>query len=187
MSRARHNFHEKAEAALNQQINTELQAGYIYKAMAAYFSRDNVSLPGLAQFFKKSSEEENSHADKFIDYITRRGGKVVLEALQAPETEFDDEEKGEALNALEKALALEKGVNQALLELHKVAEESNDPHLSDFLEGQFLEEQVESINTIANYISQLKRVGKGHGTWAWDHELAHHFAKWIIIFIIFIN
>merc|ERR1712147_156778 len=62
--------------------------------------------------------------------------------------------------ALEDALSLERLVNQSLLDLHKVAEEVNDPHLQDFIEGEFLTEQVESIKEIGDLITQAKRCGK---------------------------
>ena len=45
----------------------------------------------------------------------------------------------------------------------KVAEEAGDAQLSDFVEGEFLRPQVEDIKKIAGYVSQLRRVGKGHG------------------------
>jgi ferritin heavy chain len=43
---------------------------------------------------------------------------------------------------MELALCLEKLTNEKLLALHKVAEEANDPQMTDFIEGNFLEEQV---------------------------------------------
>lgn len=46
--------------------------------------------------------------------------------LQKPDR--DDWENG--LTAMECALHLEKNVNQSLLELHKLATEKNDPHVS---------------------------------------------------------
>lgn len=173
MSRARQNFHEKAEAALNQQVNVELQASYVYLALHAYFARDDVALPGLAKFFLESSKEEREHAEKFIHYITMRGGRITFKEIKPVETEYDEPEKGDALNAIEKALALEKAVNQSLLALHKTASEVEDPQLTDFLEGEFLKEQVESIQKLAEWVAQLRRVGKGHGVWAWDKETFH--------------
>jgi ferritin heavy chain len=172
MSRARQNFHEKAEEGLNNQINAEFQASYVYLALHAYFARDDVALPGLAKFFLKSSHEEREHAEKLMNYLITRGGRLQLKEIKAPETEFDDPEKGDALNAVEKALALEKAINVSLLTLHKIAEEAGDPQMCDFIEGEFLKEQVESIKTLSDYVAQLRRVGKGHGTWAWDHELS---------------
>lgn len=40
------------------------------------------------------------------------------------------DEWGSGLEALECALQLEKSVNQSLLDMHKVASERNDPHVS---------------------------------------------------------
>ena len=40
------------------------------------------------------------------------------------------DEWGTALNAMESALQLEKTVNQSLLDLHKLANEANDPNVS---------------------------------------------------------
>jgi ferritin heavy chain len=172
MSRARQNFHERSEEALNNQINTELQASYVYLAMHAYFARDDVALPGLAKYFLESSHEEREHAEKLITYLITRGGRLVLKEIKPTETDYADTEKGDALNAVEKALALERAVNMSLLSLHKVATEVDDPQLCDFIEGEFLKEQVESIKKLADWVAQLRRVGKGHGTWAWDKELS---------------
>jgi hypothetical protein len=41
-------------------------------------------------------------------------------------------------------------VNESLLGLHKVAGEKGDAHLCDFLESEFLNEQVESIKKVRN-------------------------------------
>lgn len=46
--------------------------------------------------------------------------------LQKP----DQDEWGTSLETLHRALQLEKEVNQALLELHKLATEKGDPHVS---------------------------------------------------------
>jgi len=32
-------------------------------------------------------------------------------------------------------------------------------------------EQVESIKKVSEFVSQLRRVGKGHGTYQWDQDL----------------
>ncbi|MEE6512398.1 hypothetical protein FKM82_019350 [Ascaphus truei] len=52
---------------------------------------------------------------------------------------------GSGLEALECALQLEKNINQSLLDLHKVSTERNDPHICEFLETRYLDEQVKSI------------------------------------------
>merc|ERR1712179_294604 len=50
---------------------------------------------------------------------------------------------GHPRGALEAALELEKTVNQSLLDMHKASD--GDAHLCDFLEGEFLDEQVDAI------------------------------------------
>ncbi|KAL9374418.1 hypothetical protein Peur_034038 [Populus x canadensis] len=173
VSLARQFYVDECEAAINEQINVEYSASYVYHAMFAYFDRDNIALKGLAKFFKESSEEEREHAEKLMKYQNIRGGKVVLHSILKPVSEFEHVEKGDALYAMELALSLEKLTNEKLLSLHKVADENNDPQMQDFIESEFLEEQVESIKKIAEYVTQLRMVGKGHGVWHFDQKLLH--------------
>uniref|UniRef100_A0A0V0HQB2 Ferritin n=1 Tax=Solanum chacoense TaxID=4108 RepID=A0A0V0HQB2_SOLCH len=153
--------------------SVEYNVSYVYHAMYAYFDRDNVALKGLAKFFKESSEEEREHAEKFMEYQNKRGGKVKLQSILMPLSEFDHAEKGDALYAMELALSLEKLTNEKLLNLHAVATRNNDVQLADFVENKYLQEQVEAIKKISEYVAQLRRVGKGHGVWHFDQMLLH--------------
>ena len=170
-SLARQKFVDECEAAISEQINVEFNASYAYHSLFAYFDRDNVALKGFAKFFKESSDEERDHAEKLMKYQNMRGGRVRLQSIVTPLTEFDHPEKGDALYAMELALALEKLVNEKLHNLHSVASRCNDPQLTDFVESEFLEEQVEAIKKISEYVAQLRRVGKGHGVWHFDQKL----------------
>ncbi|KAJ6720624.1 FERRITIN [Salix viminalis] len=173
VSLARQKFTDGSEAAINEQINVEYNVSYVYHAMYAYFDRDNVALKGLAKFFKESSIEEREHAEKLMEYQNKRGGKVKLQSILMPLTEFDHTEKGDALYAMELALSLEKLTNEKLLNLRNVAEKNNDVQLTDFVESEFLAEQVDAIKKISEYVAQLRRVGKGHGVWHFDQMLLH--------------
>jgi len=163
----RQNYHEECEGYVNKQINMELYASYVYMSMAAYFDRDDVAFPGIHKFFKKSSEEEREHAGKFIRYQNKRGGRVVLQPISKPTRD----DWGSPLEAFTAALELEKTVNQTLLDLHGVGSRNGDPHICDFLETEFLEEQVKSINELSEFLTKLKRVGKGLGEYTFDKEL----------------
>ncbi|KAH9613652.1 hypothetical protein KSS87_020418 [Heliosperma pusillum] len=171
ISLARQNFVDECESAINHQINVEYSASYVYHSLFAYFDRDNVALKGMAKFFKESSVEERDHADKLMTYQNKRGGKVKLHSILMPSSEFEHLEKGDALHAMELALSLEKLVNEKLLYLHTVAQKNNDNHLQDFIEGEFLNEQVSAIKKISEYVTQLRLVGKGHGVWHFDQML----------------
>ncbi|MBA0776097.1 hypothetical protein Gotri_011151 [Gossypium trilobum] len=181
LSLARQKFTDDCEASINEQINVEYNVSYVYHAMFAYFDRDNVALKGLAKFFKESSLEEREHAEKFMEYQNKRGGKVKLQSIVMPLSEFDHEEKGDALYgklilpklAMELALSLEKLTSEKLFNLRNVAVRNHDVQLTDFIEGEFLAEQVEAIKKISEYVAQLRRVGKGHGVWHFDQMLLH--------------
>lgn len=165
---ARCDFHPACEAAINEQINIEYNISYVYHALFAFFDRDNVGLPGLASHFKHSSEEEREHAEKLMEYQNVRGGQVKLGGIVVPETEFNHPDKGEALYAMELSLSLEKLNFQKLRLLHDVAETHNDDQMCDFIESELLAEQVEDIKQVSVYVSQLRRVGKGHGVYHFD-------------------
>jgi len=162
----RQNYHAECEAGINKQINLELYASYVYQSMAFYFDRDDVALKGFSNFFKKSSEEEREHAEKLMKYQNKRGGRVVLQNIQKP----DRDEWGTGLEAMTMALSLEKNVNQSLLDLHKLGDTHGDPQFCDFLESNYLEEQVEAIKQLSDYVTNLKRVGPGLGEYTFDKE-----------------
>ncbi|XP_077213461.1 ferritin 4 [Tasmannia lanceolata] len=170
---ARQRYSDDCEAATNEQINVEYNVSYVYHAMFAYFDRDNVALKGLAKFFKESSEEEREHAEKLMEYQNKRGGRVMLNCIVMPLSEFDHADKGDALYAMELALSLEKLTNEKLLHLHSVGERCNDVQMMEFIESEFLAEQVDAIKKISEYVAQLRRVGKGHGVWHFDQMLLH--------------
>ena len=163
----RQNFHAEVEAGINKQINMELNASYIYQSMASYFERDDVALPGFYKYFAKSSHEEREHAEKFMKYMNKRGGRVFLQDVKKPE----NHEWGTGLDALQAALNLEKEVNQSLLGLHGLSSTRNDPHFTDFLETEYLQEQVDSMKELSELITKCKRAGPGLGEYLVDREL----------------
>nr|AXL95448.1 ferritin [Conus ermineus] len=166
MSQVRQNFHEECEAAINRQINLQKYADYVYMSMSFYFDRDDVSLKGFHEFFKKKAHEECGYAEKLMEYQNMRGGRILLQTVKKP----DRDDWGSGLEALQAALQLEKSINQSMMELHQCASCHNDPQMSDFVEDNFLKEQVETIKEISDYITNLKRVGTGLGEFIFDKE-----------------
>ena len=84
--------------ALNYQINAELYSAYLYLSMAAYF--DSINLPGSANWMRCQSREEVIHAMKIFEHINERGSRVILNAIDAPPTEWSS-----PLHAFESAFA----------------------------------------------------------------------------------
>merc|ERR1712193_395433 len=167
VSKIRRNYHEDCEALINKQINMEFYASYVYLSMSSWFNRDDQALHGFAGHFKTESGEERAHGMKLMEYQTKRGGRVVFQDIAKPTTM----EWGTPLEAMEAALELEKTVNQSLLDLHAAASKKNDPHLSNFIESEYLGEQVEGIKVIGDLITKMKRAGDGLGLHLIDKEM----------------
>ena len=92
---------------------------------------------------------------------------MVLQSLKRPEKD----EWGSVIDATQTALALERTVNQSLLDLNKIAEKHNDPQMQHFLKRNYLKKQVDTIKELADNVTNLSNVGPGHGEWHFDHEL----------------
>ncbi|XP_061447341.1 ferritin light chain, oocyte isoform-like [Rhineura floridana] len=153
-SQIRQNYHTESEAGVNRLVNQFLHTSYNYLSLSFYFTRDDVALSKFSSFFRHLSEEKHEQAEKLLTCQNRRGGRVVLQDVKKPEQ--DEWNNGAA--AMEAALQLEKGVNQALLELHQIASRHTDPHMCDFLETHYLDEEVKLIKKLGDHVTNLKRV-----------------------------
>ncbi|XP_033025008.1 ferritin light chain, oocyte isoform-like [Lacerta agilis] len=153
-SQIRQNYDAKSEAGVNRLVNQFLHASYNYLSLGFYFTRDDVALSKFSSFFRHLSEEKHEQAEKLLTFQNRRGGRVVLQDVKKPER--DEWTNGAA--AMDAALKLEKSVNQALLDLHQIATSHTDPHLCDFLETHFLDEEVKLIKKLGDHVTNLKRV-----------------------------
>lgn len=68
---------------------------------------------------------------------------------------------------------MEKDVYQSLLNVVSTSDASNDPSSSDFIESEFLEEQVKSIKEFSDMLTSLLRAGAdGLGLYIFDKDLA---------------
>lgn len=171
--RCRQNWSLQCEQALNAQINREYCASLSYHILSTYFDRDDVGLNNLRDYFAKASLEEREHADKLMGYQNMRGGVVCLDVVAAKPFQVSAEERNtDIYSAFVFALDLEKTINEHLLELHKVADENNDAQFADYLEGEFLKEQVTAISEISKIISVLNRFnGNQHAIWNYVQTL----------------
>uniref|UniRef100_A0A8C4R7W0 Ferritin n=1 Tax=Eptatretus burgeri TaxID=7764 RepID=A0A8C4R7W0_EPTBU len=100
----------------------------------------------------ESTESELVHLTRGFIYNNNRGG-----GGEHTKSRKDDWSNG--LEALQSALQLEKSVNRSLLDLHGVASDKNDPQMCDFLEREFLDEQVQAIKKLGDFVTNLKRLG----------------------------
>ena len=156
---------QKLQDAFNSQINKELFSEYLYLSMASYcYSKD---LDGAANFFMVQTQEEHFHAMKMFNFVTDRGGRVILKAIDEPQVEFKS-----VVDAFERTLEHEQFVTKSINELMDLSLKENDHAASSFLKW-FVDEQVEEEATASKLLAKLKLIGgDGHGMLMIDAELA---------------
>jgi len=161
-------LHRSCETAIHKQIDEEMHASLVYATMAAHFGNNKVARKGLEKFFNENSLEEREHAQKFIDYLLSRGARFSgFDVKMPPKSSWT-----KALEALDDALNLEKHVNNKLHTLHDVATlQCVDQHLMDFIEGEFLDEQVKSISQLQRFITILNGMDSPMGEFLFDQQL----------------
>jgi len=156
---------EKMVMKLNYQINRELYSAYLYLSMASY--ADSEGLSGFANWFKIQAKEEEYHAEKMYNYVNQQGRRVVLEAIEQPQTDFTS-----IVGLFEQTLKHEKVVTSLINGLVKLAREENDYATESFLQW-YVTEQVEEEANPTDMIQKLKFIGKdGRGLLMLDKELA---------------
>lgn len=139
------------EAAMNKQLNKELYSGYLYLAMAAHFEATN--MPGFAAWMRAQSNEENTHAMKFWEFIYARGGEVALLAIDQPPSKFKN-----PIGAFEQALKAEQDNTAEIDKLYEMAVAEKDYAAQVFLQ-LFIAEQVEEEKMASDVVDTLKMVG----------------------------
>lgn len=157
--------------ALQQQINEELQASLVYLNMAAHFQHSSVARKGFFKFFEQQSDEEKKHAHKLIAYMNKRGGRTTSFNVVSPKKAVWQT----AEEAVRDAIELEKDLNIKLHNVHKNAERlCADPHLMDFIETEFLEEQISSIRELTKIhtvLSSFEKENRAMGEYLVDQQL----------------
>jgi ferritin len=156
---------QKIQSALNEQLNAEIFSAYLYLSMAGYF--EFLGLSGMANWMRVQWQEELTHAMKFNDFLNERGGRVLLKAIEGPQTEWDS-----PTHAFEDTARHESKVTGLINDLVNLAESENDHATRNFLMW-FVNEQVEEEASAEAVLRKLKLVGgAGEGLLMINNELA---------------
>jgi len=158
-------LNKKLMDEMNLQIKYELYSAYLYLSMSAYC--ETLNLAGFAHWMKNQAQEEMEHALKFFEYINDQGGKVVLQAIEQPTTDFTS-----PTAIFETTLEHEKFVTSRIHGLYALAMQEKDYASEVFLQW-FIKEQVEEEKNASQILETLKMVGdKGNGLMMVDRQLA---------------
>ncbi len=139
---------ETLAQAVNEQITRELYSAYMYLAMAN--DAMDKGFKGAANWLTLQFGEEQMHALKFSKYLQDRGAKVVLGAIEKPQSEWSD------LTVMFKdVLTHERKVTAWINELMDIAVAESDFAAQGMLKW-FIDEQVEEEATVADVIWMLE-------------------------------
>lgn len=156
---------QSVEKALNNQLNAELYAWYLYLSMANYSESKNFT--GFAHWLKLQAKEEMEHAMKFYEYINRVGGNVELMAIKEPPKEWKS-----FINVFEDVLKHEKFVTESIHKIVDLSVSEKDHATTNFLQW-FIEEQVEEEENATYVLEKIKLIGDNtQGLLFFDKELS---------------
>ena len=156
---------KKIEDALNSQLNAELYSAYLYLSMAGYF--ESMDLKGFANWMHVQFQEEQFHAMKLYGYIFERGGRVTLDSIEAPPSDWDC-----PLAVFEATLKHEQKVTGLINELVNLARAEKDNASEIFLQW-YVNEQVEEEDNVNTVLGQLKLIKDSpQGMFIMDKEMA---------------
>jgi len=157
-------LNKAVQDAINEQIKNELYSAYLYLSMAAYC--ESINLPGFAHWMRRQYEEEVTHGLKFFDYLTERGARVTLKAIDQPPADFKS-----PLAMFQQTLEHEQKVTGLINALADQADKVNDRASGVFLQW-FITEQVEEEKNAAEIVAHLEMVeARGTAIMMLDHRL----------------
>ena len=157
------NYSKECEAAVNEQINLELQASYVLLSMSCNKYHDVVvddaTQSGFNDFLLIQSDICVSLAHMLMEYQRDCGGQIELRDIKKPERDT----WGTMLEACEAALELAKNIEDSLLALRRVARKNDDRHMIGFISDNLLIKQAESVCELSSFLTKLKKAGEGYG------------------------
>lgn len=139
---------EKMEKALNEQINAEFYSAFLYLSMSSFF--ETLNLKGFSNWTYVQYQEETTHALKLYNYVIERGGRVILKAIDKPESEWKN-----PLDVMAAVHEHELKVTGLINNLVNISIEEKDHASNNFLQW-FVAEQVEEEASVDEIVSELK-------------------------------
>lgn len=146
---------QNMQDAFNAHLNAEAFSAHLYMSMSAYLQ--SINLKGMASWMRLQANEEKMHEMKFYDYILARGGKVLLDKINAPPTEWES-----PLAIFQAAYGHEQMITEKINKLVDLSLAESDHASNAFLQW-FVTEQVEEEESVLDVVDQLTLIGKDQG------------------------
>jgi ferritin len=141
----------KVEGALNDQIRKEFYSSYLYLSMGAQF--ESMNLKGFAHWMQVQASEETKHGMKIYGHVNERGGKVLLQPIEAPPSKWKS-----AKEMFTEAYHHEQKVTESINKIVELARKEKDNATEVFLQW-FVNEQVEEEASTNEIAQKLQLIG----------------------------
>ncbi len=139
------------ESALNQQMTNEAHNSQIYLAYASWAS--DKGYDGIANFLFRHANEERNHMQKFLEYILKRGGKVVVTAIPEP-----GPDPVNVNDCFEKIYTSEVSNTESIYKIVNLSFDEKDWASWNFLQ-YFVREQTEEETLAMDLLAKIKIAG----------------------------
>jgi ferritin len=137
--------------ALNDQMTNEALNSQIYLAYASWASEKGYD--GIANFLFRHAEEERNHMMKILEYILKRGAKVVVTAIPSPGAE-----PVSVNDCFEKIFKSEVQNTASIYSIVNMSMAEKDWATWNFMQW-FVKEQTEEETLAIDLLSKIKIAG----------------------------
>jgi len=154
--------------ALNRQMTNEAHNAQIYLSYASWANEKGYD--GISNFLFRHANEERNHMMKILEYILKRGGKVVVTEIPGP-----GPDPSSVNDCFEKIFKSEVDNTTAIYEIVNMSMAEKDWATWNFMQW-FVKEQTEEETLAMDLLSKIKIAGgataKDDALYALDTNLA---------------
>ena len=153
--------------ALNQQMTNEASNSQIYLAYASWAA--DQGFDGISNFLFRHANEERNHMMKILEYILKRGAKVVITEIPAPGPDPEN-----VNDCFEKVFKSEVENTSSIYKIVEMSMAEKDWATWNFMQW-FVKEQTEEETLALDLLSKIKVAGgvtaNGEALYALDRDM----------------
>ena len=157
---------EKLYKKMNDQVMLEFYSANLYMAMSSWCAKEG--LTGAAKFLYAHSKEEMEHMEKLFHYVNETGSHAIIEAIEAPPSDFKSIKK-----IFQEIYNHEQMITKKIFALADLSLELKDYSTFSFLQW-YTAEQHEEEALFKGILEKIDIIGmEGRGLFMIDREIGN--------------
>jgi len=157
---------EKLYKKMNDQVMLEFYSANLYMAMSSWCAKEG--LTGAAKFLYAHSKEEMEHMEKLFHYVNETGSHAIIEAIEAPPSDFKSIKK-----IFQEIYNHEQMITKKIFALADLSLELKDYSTFSFLQW-YTSEQHEEEALFKGILEKIDIIGmEGRGLFMIDREIGN--------------